>query len=265
MKKFALLLLVVGIGASGYILTTSFWGDAKENVAIKSEDVALAGETGVAKANVEYGGIQYAAAWFEVADIDKVSLFANFDAKENASRALADKNCKALVNGGFYTEDGRPTGLFVADGVTTREFLKNALYNGILSVNQFGIPRITGEMPSAQSRWAVQSGPVLEQNGQFLKLSLLRDKPARRVVAAVTGGNKLIFMVIYNSGSTYGGPYLADLPEILRKLDELENPPAGGGFADAINLDGGSASAFIFEDFQLVELSPIGSYFCVKP
>jgi hypothetical protein len=80
------------------------------------------------------------------------------------------------------------------------------------------------------------------------------------MIAMVTGDNKVIFMSIYNESSKFMGPYLADLPQIL----EIAQDKIGFLIADAINLDGGSASAFYFRDFQLSEASPIGGFFCVK-
>jgi len=80
------------------------------------------------------------------------------------------------------------------------------------------------------------------------------------VISAVTGDNKLIFMVIYDPKSVFLGPELVDLPQIV-SLVSAENDL---NIADAINLDGGSASAFKSRDFSLSEISPVGSFFCLQ-
>ncbi|RJR30058.1 hypothetical protein C4564_01180, partial [Candidatus Microgenomates bacterium] len=107
---------------------------------------------------------------------------------------------------------------------------------------------------------ALQTGPVLVENGSAVELSLARDKQARRIVAAITGSNELVFVAIYSPGSSFDGPYLEDLPLIVNHISEELNL----NIADAINLDGGTASAFYSENTHISELSPIGSFFCVK-
>lgn len=91
-------------------------------------------------------------------------------------------------------------------------------------------------------------------------MSVKNDKQARRVVAGVTGENKLIFLVFYDNNQYYSGPYLNDLPDLVDKTGKSLDL----NIADAINLDGGSASAFISDDIKLTELTPVGSFFCIS-
>ena len=129
-----------------------------------------------------------------------------------------------------------------------------------MSVNELGTPRITREVPEDPLVNAVQTGPVVFENGAVTKLSFVRDSASRRVIAAVSGENELIFMVFYTQDSAFSGPLLAELPEGVAKLNVEENL----GIADAINLDGGSASAFAIPGFSLTEASPVGSFFCAR-
>lgn len=200
------------------------------------------------------------AAWYKVTDPFNLFLIANFDQKDNAKDVSDAKACKALTNAGFYTTDNQPTGLFISEGVITGKFIPSQLADGILSVNYLGTPRITRVVPTDTLRVAVQAGPLLKENNAFQKLNLIEDKQARRVVAGVTGSNELYFIVFYSKNSVYNGPLLVDLPGVVQSFEQK----SGIVFADAVNLDGGSASAFYADGFSLSELSPVGAFFCAK-
>jgi hypothetical protein len=109
-------------------------------------------------------------------------------------------------------------------------------------------------------RLAVQTGPVLIENAQTQSLNINNDSPNRRMVAIVSGENKIAFLSVYDENSAYLGPNLADLPKVLGDFESQ----TGITIADAINLDGGTASALISSDYSVNELSPIGSFFCIN-
>jgi hypothetical protein len=93
-----------------------------------------------------------------------------------------------------------------------------------------------------------------------LPLAIKNDEPNRRIVAATTDNNQLIFMVFYRDSSQFQGPMLGLLPELISMFTRQ----TGIDIVDAINLDGGSASVFISNYDRLNELAHIGSYFCIK-
>lgn len=225
------------------------------------------GELLAEKKAVGYGERMYNIYYFET-NPQTLTLSPNFIEKNPANLIFKDLGCRALVNGGFYmfketasSGENVPIGLFVSSGNKISEFQNNQTHNGILSVNQFGVAQITRE-PKEGLLHAVQTGPILKENGTYLSLSLdeQRDKPARRIVAGVTGDNRLVFMAFVDDKTSFSGPFLADLPEILSKLEE----ETGLVLADAVNLDGGAASAFYAGNISISEVSPIGSYWCVK-
>lgn len=198
------------------------------------------------------------------ANPESLYLLPNF-IKKGTGKAVAEANeCKFLVNAGFYSSDENslnyPIGLFIHDGVKASSYRENKTHNGLLSINHLDTPRITDYVPEDNLRNAVQTGPLLIVNDEPQSLVLVRDKMRRRMVAATTGANELYFIAVYDPGSTFNGPYLSDLPDIL-KIFETESMI---NIADAINLDGGAASVFYSEDFYLSEASPVGSFFCGK-
>mgnify|MGYP001590102184 CR=1 FL=1 len=80
------------------------------------------------------------------------------------------------------------------------------------------------------------------------------------MVGVVTDEDRLVFLSFYNPISYYLGPNLEDLPGLLKSFEK----ETGIQIKDAINLDGGTASAFYAEGVSLTELRPIGSYFCAR-
>lgn len=193
-------------------------------------------------------------------DGDQVTLLPNFEKKEIARQLYNDNGCKVLVNAGFYSKENTPIGLFVSEHKEIGKFQTNRLFNGILSVNDMETPRITRNVPTDRLRLAVQTGPVLIENAQAQTLNINNDSPARRMVALVNGENKIAFLSVYDEESTFQGPKLADLPKILEDFEK----ETGIEIADAINLDGGTASALISNDYWVNEVSPIGSFFCIR-
>lgn len=218
--------------------------------------------------DLSIGNENFKAAWIEVNDPSKISLIPNFKEKE-AAFSIADKyGCKSLTNGGFYvqsTQDSSystqnsPIGLFVTDSKKIGEFNQNSLFNGFFKISKNEVPLITTEGTSDNFRIALQSGPILFKNGFPTKLSILDDKPGRRIVVA-QGENKIYFIAFYNNNSVYLGPNLSDLPELLKMFAQKTKIT----IINALNLDGGAASAFHTDSFSLPELTPVGSFFCIK-
>lgn len=194
--------------------------------------------------------------WFEV-NPEKLILIPNFEKPLTAREASIEYSCSKLANGGFYSKENSPIGLFMNDEGILSPFQKNNLFNGVVSVNALETPRITRIQPKDVLRIGLQTGPILKENAQFLTLSSSEDI-ARRTIAFTTGENKLYFAIIYDPKSSFIGPTLSDLPLVLEKFEE----ESGIVIADAVNLDGGSTSSFIDGDFSMSEISFSGSFFC---
>jgi len=156
------------------------------------------------------------------------------------------------INGGFYDTANKPLGLFRIGETVLAKQIQSNLLNGFLSDDGITVAVPTG-------RFVLQSGPLLIQRGNPLPLKIQNDEHARRMVAAKTGEG-FLFLTVYKEDSVFEGPLLADLPKVIQKINTKENL----GIVDAINLDGGSASAFKNAETTLSELTPVGSLFCIK-
>lgn len=200
----------------------------------------------------------YTVAYYPVRDTRNIELIPNFTEKSTAKELQQKHGCVVVINGGFYTPEGRPTGLFISQGKTTKQATSSTLLDGFIVED--GDKVYIGSVPQNDAYWALQTGPRIFINGEKRKLSLVRDEYARRMLALNTSRNELYLMAIYSKENAFDGPQLVDLPEVV----ELVGKELQIRITDAINLDGGSASAFISPDVSLAELSPIGSFFCVK-
>lgn len=255
----SLVVLTLAIIFVAFNIRASYHGSKDEP---KDEEVLSESIGSVETSEINFDGKLFLATWAEVST-ENVELIPNFSDKKTAKNVFRENSCSVLINAGFYQNDGvfsHPIGYFQSGDEVTSNYQDNKLFNGILSINSFDTPRITRNVPQDPLLLAVQTGPILKENGQIQDLNLARDKGSRRMIAAITGRNSLIFISIYSKDANLSGPYLEDLPNIIH---EFENK-TGVLLADAVNLDGGSASAFYANNFSLSEVSPIGSFFCVK-
>ena len=198
----------------------------------------------------EQGGFLYSQV--SVADVSRLRLFSNLADQKSATELAAAKNCEVLVNAGFYDTNNRHLGWFLSGGEELSPRQANRLFDGFLSVAS-GRAEI-GFNPGEAADFGLQSGPVLVFDSKPFQLSIKDDQPRRRVAAALTRDNQLMFLVILSPQSDYSGPLLADTPKIIAAI----NPQ----IVSAINLDGGSASAFITPKVNLPEYQPLGGFFC---
>jgi len=209
--------------------------------------------------DILYKEKNYRVNWYEIENID--NLFLSVNSKRLTSQELISENkCIFLSSGGYYKSNYSPTGLLISEYKEVSPFVTSSLANGIFSVNDFATPRITSVIPRDRLRMALQVGPLLKENGEFIKLSLRNDEEARRMVLGVTGENKAIFLVLYNINSVFQGPYLKDLPDIL----DIFEKETGIIFADILNLDGGTPTVFSNNEVNLTESTIVGNYFCLR-
>lgn len=192
---------------------------------------------------------------------ENLSLHANFKEKETAKDLFQSKQCKSLINAGYYTDRNLPVAMFKGtNSEVLRTFRKSLLSDVVFSLNYAFTPRLTRQAPKDPLVFAVQVGPMLWENGSKINLKLKSDSYDRRMVVVVDGLNRVYFLAITDLKNSYSGPKLADLPDILGKWAFQKNIV----LADASNLDGGSASSYISDEISLTEITPVGAILCAK-
>jgi len=185
------------------------------------------------------------------------------DQPQPPRRALADAisgtNAVAGVNGGYFDPADAPVGLLISDGRLLSPLRKAKLLTGVLfaSGNRIDIVRASHFSMKEKPRAAVQCGPLLID--QSVPVPGLNDsRKARRTFATVDGKGRTILGV---SSSVS----LAQLGQILR----LTNLAGRFKTARALNLDGGSSTAFWFArnsaPISFPELKTVRDFVIVVP
>ncbi len=210
--------------------------------------------------DIQLNNTPYRIAWILVHNPTTISLIPNFTTQLTTQKLRENEHCNELVSGGFYTPNNEPIGLFVIDGNQMKARVNSFLLNGFFSVFNSGVAIISSQPPSSEARIALQSGPLIIDGGTQRKLAINNDEPARRIVAATTDKGEVIFMTIYDPSNPYSGPLLSEVPKLVDEAGDKTDLHV----VDALNLDGGSASAFSTDGLFLQELTSVGSFFCVK-
>jgi uncharacterized protein YigE (DUF2233 family) len=151
-------------------------------------------------------------------------------------QAMQREKCLAGVNGGYFDPDYKPIGLLVVDGKTIAPLQRARLLSGVLSASpsKIEILRFGEFSPRQKIDAAVECGPMIVDLGRAVR-GLEATRPARRTFAAVAAGDR--GALGFCSDVT-----LADLANILatQVASDLK-------IQRALNLDGGSSSAFWFK------------------
>lgn len=178
-------------------------------------------------------GVEFDSRSHKLAVIDQPggpgSRFSDAAAAGNSLGALA------ALNAGFFTPEGAPLGLVVANGKSAGSWNSaSSLGSAIWYENHAGISRITRRTqtsPAGISRMsqALQAGPLLVENAAPVA-GLEAEKTSARSIVLWDGGTR--WMIARTAPCT-----LAAVSRALATED-----PAGWNIATALNLDGGRSS-----------------------
>jgi hypothetical protein len=149
------------------------------------------------------------------------------------SEAMRRTSCIAGINGGYFDPNFAPLGLRIIDGKVSSRFTRGRLMSGVLaSDNAIHIFRVAEFPVRRKPNAAIECGPLLVDLAKPVR-GLEAMRAARRTFAATGSGGRAA--VGFCSDTT-----LADLARILA------GPLGDFKIQRALNLDGGSSSAFWF-------------------
>ena len=152
----------------------------------------------------------------------------------NLADAMRRANCIAGINGGYFDPNFAPLGLRIIDGQVTSRLTRGRLMSGVLvSNNAIHIFRIAEFSVRQKANAAIECGPFLVDLARPVR-GLEATRAARRTFAAIGSGDRAALG--FCSDAT-----LADLARILAM------PLGDFKIQRALNLDGGSSSAFWFQ------------------
>jgi uncharacterized protein YigE (DUF2233 family) len=149
-------------------------------------------------------------------------------------QAASPDDTGAGVNGGYFDLNFAPLGLRVIDGKTLSPLSRGKLLSGIVSYSGSKIQILrTNEFDrNRRVTTAIQCGPFLIDHGAAVP-GLDRIHSARRTFVALTKSGEAILGFCSDAS-------LAELPQILAGMTDAR-------IERALNLDGGSSSAFWFK------------------
>ena len=175
------------------------------------------------------------------------------------SEAMRRENCLAGVNGGYFDPEYNPIGLLIVDGKTVAPFQRARLLSGVLTASGSKVQLLrVGEFSREQKlNAAVECGPMIVDLGNRVH-GLEATRLARRTFAAVTTGDRVALGFCSNVT-------LADLSKIL-----TTQLAADLKIQRALNLDGGSSSAFWFKRrdgtaFSISEEKDVRDFVAIVP
>jgi exopolysaccharide biosynthesis protein len=165
----------------------------------------------------------------------------------------------AGVNGGYFDPQNAPVGLLISEGKPIAPFRKAKLLSGVLVVTKAKVELVRSAEYSARKNTlaALQCGPFLVDGGVAVA-GLNNTRPARRTFVITMGSDHAA--IGFCSAVT-----LAELGNILatpRLVPEIK-------VQRALNLDGGSSSAFWFAGengvFSIGEQKTVRNFVIVTP
>ncbi len=182
------------------------------------------------------------------------------------------KNTESLLtfNGGFFTEDFKPTGLLISNGKELRSISNAGLLNGILAINKTGGVDFfhqtnSGKFPiniNPQNYYfAIQNGPALiDRQGRIL-INEDSGKISSRTAIGVDKNNNLILIILKqsllnpdNTISLYKFAHLIHDSSIFTDL----------GVNSVLNLDGGSSTGLMIDNKYFPEMEKVQNIITVK-
>jgi exopolysaccharide biosynthesis protein len=179
---------------------------------------------------------------------------------QSLGAVMKREKCVCGVNGGYFDPEFKPIGLRVADGSIFSPLRRARLITGILLQSDRGIEVIrAGEFSRAKRIIAaVQSGPFLVEGNKRIR-GLNDSQLARRTFAGLATNDHALLGVCSDVS-------LGQLANILATVPVAADSKIRG----AMNLDGGSSSAFWFarEDgsaFSISGQKPVRDFVAVVP
>jgi Phosphodiester glycosidase len=155
---------------------------------------------------------------------------------ESLSAIMKREKCVCGVNGGYFDPEFKPIGLRINDGKAFSLLRRARMITGILLQSERGIDVIrVGEFSHAKKiTAAIQSGPFLIEANKPVR-GLNDSQRARRTFAGIADTDRPLLGICSDVS-------LAELAKILATVPVAEKSK----IRRAMNLDGGSSSAFWF-------------------
>lgn len=170
------------------------------------------------------------------AKVCTLRIIDNQNQASDLAETIRRVNLAAGVNGGYFDPNFAPIGLRIIDGKTTSPLVRARLITGVVLASPRGIQIVrTSKFSRKQSvTAALQCGPFLVEDGRGLR-GLDDSRPARRTFVMTASGDR----AGVGACSNISLAQMADLLATIHIADDFK-------IQQALNLDGGSSTAFWF-------------------
>ena len=188
-----------------------------------------------------------------------VRVIDNPTGDDSLAAAMRREHCLAGVNGGYFDPEDKPVGLVISGGKLIAPLRKARLLSGVMvaSAGRVQLFRTAEYSPKGKATEALQCGPFLLDRGQPVP-GLNDTRSARRTFVLTSGPDRAALG--FCSGVT-----LAQLAKILA----TQGIAPDRKMQRALNLDGGSSSAFWFAGergpFAISEQKTVRNFVAVVP
>ncbi len=246
----ALLLLLCGVAHAEWTIVSSDRQGTGTAGVVHVKAVAAESETG-ARATLHLAVFSPKSATLRVID--------DADSRPTLAETMERENAIAGVNGGYFDPDYSPLGLLIEDGQTIAPLRKARLLSGVVSATKNGVQvqRVAEFSMKAKPSAARQCGPFLVERGAAVP-GLNATRAARRTYVATAGADTAA--IGYSSHLT-----LAQIGAVLATPGVIP----GVKLQRALNLDGGSSSAFWFggngAPFSVSEQKTVRDFIAIVP
>jgi len=155
---------------------------------------------------------------------------------DDLASVMRQNRCLAGVNGGYFDPQNAPVGLLISEGKLIAPFRKARLLSGVLVVTKGRVELLRSAEYSSRKKSlaALQCGPFLVDGGQLVA-GLNDTRSARRTFILISGTDR-VALGFCSSVTLAGLGRILATPRIAPDLKVQR----------ALNLDGGSSSAFSF-------------------
>ena len=225
--RFVLALFLVGSARADWTVTTS-QTERGAVAGVEHHQIALIESETDERATLDLALLSPKSATLRVID--------NPRGEDNLAAVMRRKNCLAGVNGGYFDPEDKPVGLLISDGNVVAPLRKARLLSGVMVVwnGRIQVLRVAEYSSKRKATAALQCGPFLVDRGQPVP-GLNETRPARRTFIATGGSDRAAIGFCSDVTLAQLGKILAT-PGIAPDLKVQR----------ALNLDGGSSSAFWF-------------------
>ncbi len=251
LRALALWLASVAIASAGWQITGSERRNPP-NELVEHRQTEVKNDTTGERATLHFAIFQSSAAALKVIDQPETP-------RGDLAEVMPREQALAGVNGGYFDPQDAPVGLLISGGKQIAPLSSARLLSGVLFTRNGRVEIVRAKHFAKSSRIenAVQCGPLLVEKSKPVA-GLNDTRSARRTFALVDGKGGAALG--YSSGVS-----LAQLAEILA----LPKVAGSHAIVRALNLDGGSSSAFWVagkeEPFSISEQKTVRDFVAIVP